>query len=260
MKKRGRKQTEITRKRISLSLKEYFSRPFARKKMSEVLKKYYSNPETRKKIAEERRKYWRGNPKINRRYTELSRKAHSSPAYRKKMSEIKKKQYKKNLEIIKRIDRKMTEWWKEHPNIRKERSIKIKNLFIRHPEKFRRFLRYGGNPSLPRFRTKQKFLVRSRGEQKIANFLFDNKIKSLYEAKTLIFKKEGQICVPDFYLPRFKTYIEFYGGYPKSWKKKVMKNKLYKKYKILCIFITPKELRDLDYYLIKEIRYHENAA
>ncbi len=191
MKKRGRKQTEITRKRISSSLKKYFQ---------------------------------------------------------------------KHPEFIKQMDRITTKWWKEHPNIRKERSIKIKKLFIKHPEKFRKFLRYGGNPSLPRFKTKQKFLVRSRGEQKIANFLHDNKIKSLYEAKPLIFEKEGQICIPDFYLSSYKIYIEFYGGYPAAWKKKVMKNKLYKKYKIPCIFITPAELQDLDYYLIREIRHHENAT
>jgi hypothetical protein len=132
-------------------------------------------------------------------------------------------------------------------------SIKAKNLFIKHPEKFRKFLKYGNNPASPRFRTKQGFKVRSRGEQEIANFLFKNKINSQYESKTLIFKEEGQICVPDFWLPQYKIYIEFYGGFPKSWKKKVMKNMLYAKHKIPCIFITPGELRDLDRYLLGEL-------
>jgi hypothetical protein len=173
---------------------------------------------------------------------------------RKRISSSLKKYFQKHPEFIKQMDRITTKWWKEHPNIKKERSIKIKNLFITHPEKFKKFLKYGSNPSRPIFRTKQKFLVRSRGEQKIANFLYDNKIKSEYESKTLIFKNEGQICIPDFYLPRFKIYIEFYGGFPAAWKKKVMKNHLYKRYKINCIFITPAELRNLDYYLIKELK------
>jgi hypothetical protein len=118
-------------------------------------------------------------------------------------------------------------------------------------------MKYGKNSSVPHLKTKQGFLVRSKGEQKIANFLYDNKIKSFYEGKTLMFEKEGQICVPDFYLPKSKThkatYIEFYGGYPAAWKKKVMKDKLYKKYKIPCVFITPSELRDLNYYLKGEL-------
>ena len=168
-----------------------------------------------------------------------------NPLARKKMSELKKKQYQERPELIAEIDRKITAWWKEHPHVRKERSVAVKRFFMKNPSKFKKFLKYGKNPSALYFKTKQKFLVRSRGEQKIADFLFENKIKSLYEGKTLIFEKEGQICVPDFYLPKFKIYIEFYGGHPKSWKKKVMKNKLYKKYKIPCIFITPAELRDL---------------
>jgi hypothetical protein len=56
----------------------------------------------------------------------------------------------------------------------------------------------------------------------------------------------GYLCTPDFQLTKSKIYIEFYGGYPGSWKKKVVKNKLYKKYKIPVISITPSELRDLD--------------
>jgi hypothetical protein len=184
-KRKGRKQTKITKRRISLSVK----------------------------------KYWENNP-----------------------------------EAIRKIDLEMTKWWREHRNIKKERSVVAKKLFIEHPEKFEKFLKYGNNPSLPQFKTKQHFLVRSKGEQQIANFLHDNKIQSQYEAKTLIFEKEGIICIPDFYLPKYKTYIEFYGGFPKAWKKKVLKNRLYKKYKIPCIFITPAELRNLDYYLIRKLK------
>jgi len=65
------------------------------------------------------------------------------------------------------------------------------------------------------------------------------------------------LCVPDFYLPKYNThnmtYIEFYGGYPKAWKKKVLKNRLYKAHKIPYIFITPAELRDLQENLVGEL-------
>ena len=177
------------------------------------------------------------------------KKYYSNPLARKKHSTAMRKRYKEHPQLAKQIDRKMTEWWREHPHVKKEMSIKVKNLFISNPDKFKKFLKYGSNPAFPRFKTKSGFLVKSRGEQKIANFLHDNKISSSYESKTLIFKEEGQVCVPDFYLPSSKTYIEFYGGHPKAWKKKVLKNKLYRKYKIPCVFITPGELRDLDYYL-----------
>ncbi len=204
MKRRGRKQTEITRKRISLSLKRYFSNPKARRRASRIKKEYYE----------------------------------------------------KHPEFLKKMDRAVTKWWREHPNIKKEMSIKAKKLFAEHPEKFKRFLKYGTNSNHLHLRTKQKFVVRSKGEQTIANFLYTNKIQSSYEEKPLFFLKEGQICVPDFYLPASKMYIEFYGGHPRAWKKKVMKNKLYKKHKIRCIFITPAELRDLNYYLIEELKRH----
>ncbi len=178
----------------------------------------------------------------------------SNPLARKRWSRLMRKRYKEHPLLASQIDRTMTKWWREHPNIKKEMSIRAKNLFISNPEKFKKFIRYGNNPASPRFHTKQGFKVRSRGEQTIANFLHKNKIKSQYESKTLIFKEEGQICVPDFYLPKYKIYVEFYGGHPKGWKKKVMKNKLYKKHKIRCIFITPGELRNLRKYLKGELR------
>ncbi len=178
----------------------------------------------------------------------------SSPIAKKKHSIYMRKRYVEHPQLANQIDRTMTKWWKEHPNIKKEMSIKAKNLFVSNPEKFKKFIKYGNNLASPRFKTRQGFKVRSKGEQAIANFLHDNNISSQYESKTLIFKTEGQICVPDFYLPSFKVYIEFYGGHPKAWKKKVLKNHLYKAHNIPCIFITPGELRNLGKYLIRELK------
>ncbi len=214
-------------------------RKHSRKEKDKIRKsvlKYYSNPLARKKIS----------IMLRKRYSDLSA--------RKKMSQTKKRQYRENPKLLKKMDRAITKWWREHPHIKKQRSEEAKALFMKHPEKFKKFLKYGSNPNVPSFKTKQKFLVRSKGEQTIANFLHDNNITALYEKKVLIFKEEGQICVPDFYLPASKTYIEFYGGHPRAWKKKVMKNKLYKKHKIKCIFITPAELRNLG----KELKGEED--
>jgi len=246
------------RKKLSESMKKYYSDPLARKRISVMLRKRYSNPSARKKLSAALKKRY-SNPLARKKMSLSLKKYFSNPEARLKMSRIRKKYFKehpefsKNPNFIRKIDRAVTKWWKEHPHIKKERSIKIKNLFIKNPEKFEKFMKYGSNNKKPHLKTKSGFLVRSHGEQKIANFLFEKKIKSSYEKQTLIFEKEGQICVPDFWLPKFKMYIEFYGGHPKAWKKKVMKNKLYKKYKIPCIFITPAELRDLEYYLKREL-------
>ena len=54
---------------------------------------------------------------------------------------------------------------------------------------------------------------KSRGERKIANFLEENDISYKYEAGVLIYQTENQprIWYPDFQIPEFSTYIEYYG-------------------------------------------------
>ena len=54
---------------------------------------------------------------------------------------------------------------------------------------------------------------KSEGERKIADFLSCNNIRYLYEAPVLInsYDSKARIWYPDFYLPEFKTYIEYYG-------------------------------------------------
>lgn len=183
------------------------------------------------------------------------RKFYSNPAARLRMSRIKKKQYKENPDLIKKIDKVITGWWKEHPSVRKKRSDEMKKLFSSHPKAFAEFLKHGKNPLKKHLKTKSGCLVRSNGERTIADFLFDNKIKFGYEEISLFFKTgrySGNICTPDFFLPSLNIFIEFYGGYPGSWKKKVLKNKIYSLYKIPVLGITPAELKDLDYYLLKD--------
>ena len=54
---------------------------------------------------------------------------------------------------------------------------------------------------------------KSAGERKIAGFLDCNNIRYLYEAPVLInsYDSKARIWYPDFYLPEFKSYIEYFG-------------------------------------------------
>jgi hypothetical protein len=58
---------------------------------------------------------------------------------------------------------------------------------------------------------KPKF--KSSGERRIAYFLDDNSIRYQYESGVLVnsVEQKPRIWYPDFYLPEFGTYIEYYG-------------------------------------------------
>ena len=60
---------------------------------------------------------------------------------------------------------------------------------------------------------KKRSVFKSEGEQKIAYFLENSSIRYQYESAVLINsdKNKPRIWYPDFYLPEFKTYIEYYG-------------------------------------------------
>ena len=54
---------------------------------------------------------------------------------------------------------------------------------------------------------------KSEGERRIASFLKDNSIKYQYEPGVLVnsWEHKPRIWYPDFYLPEFGTYIEYFG-------------------------------------------------
>lgn len=54
---------------------------------------------------------------------------------------------------------------------------------------------------------------KSKGERKIASFLGENSIKYKYEYALAVHSEQGKLRIwyPDFYLPEFKSYIEYYG-------------------------------------------------
>jgi len=237
----------------------YFSKEH-RRKLSLAQIKYYRtkgrNKSRSKAISKALKKYFKsGHPSIKSRIRNLKKYYKDHPEARKRISQVKKAQFIKNPKLAREIDKRVTEWWKDNPQARKRHSKRIRQFFINNPEAFREFMKHGKNPLKPHLKTSQGFIVRSKGEKQIANFLEKNKIPSLYESIILPITTppfNGNICTPDFYIPQWNIFIEFYGGYPAAWKKKVLKNKLYKAHKIPVLAITPAELEDMDYFLMKQ--------
>jgi hypothetical protein len=109
---------------------------------------------------------------------------------------------------------------------------------------------------------------KSEGERKIADFLVCNNIRYQYEAPILInsYDSKARIWYPDFYLPEFKTYIEYYGiaGDP-EYELGIKKKKLsYQKSGVDVISLYPWSFRkDWRGYIMQELesnilrRYHD---
>ncbi|MFH1248938.1 MAG: hypothetical protein V1660_02195 [archaeon] len=277
------KKSAATRKKISATLKEYFKThpsPFKGKKHSAAKKREMSrlkieflrqNPSWAAKKSKEMKKYCKKNPEFMRKAQKISiGYMRKHPEILERRAESIRLRYKNDKKLIKRIsfklkekwkdptyanlvDSRVTAWWREHPNMKKERAEEAREYFLAHPEDFReKFLNAKSNPFKCHIMTRQGFKVRSKGEKKIADYLFEKGIECEYESENFIL--EGWACTPDFYLPDYDYYIEFYGGFPGSRPKKVLKNRLYPKYSVACIFITPDELRDLDTAIKKELR------
>lgn len=249
--------SKTRRENISKAKKKSFRKnPDAKKLMSQIRIEFFRNPAERKKASENIKKVYQERPEIKHKISlSLKKYWNKNPEAKIEMSRIKKQQYKSNPELRNKIDRIVTAWWKAHPAERKKKADRIKKWFIENPDAFKEFMKHGKNPLKKHLKTSQGFLVRSKGEQQIANFLYKNKIPCLYESIDLMITTppfKGNICNPDFYIPSYNIFIEFYGGYPTAWKKKVLKNKIYKAHRIPVLGITPAELEDLDYYLLKQ--------
>ncbi len=201
---------------------------------------YRKHPEKGKRLSKWRIKYYRKHPELKMLIGKNTARFFANPLNRKTASE------------------RMNERYKNHPYLRKKLSIEKQRYYEKHPAALRRLLEYGKRACKRHLRTKQKWLVMSLGEKRIANFCYDIKEPLLYEAVELNFPEMDP--VPDFVMPRFNVLVEFYGGHYKAWKSKVKKNKLYKKYKIPVIFITPAELDNLNYYLIREAERMSKTA
>jgi hypothetical protein len=253
------------REKLSKASKKTWSNPIIKEKRIKNIRKITSSNSYKQKQRKITKNNW-NNLIIKEKRLNGIRKATSSKEYREKQSKISRERYsnpkeiekarklwtmQKKEKLRKKIDIAVTKWWKEHPHVRKKYSDRLKNYFIKNPKDFAdKFYNGKNNPFCPHIKTKLG-LVRSKGEKQIADFLVKNKIKAEYEAKTLML--DGYICVPDFYLEKYNTYIEFYGGYPGSRTKKVLKNKLYKKHNLKVIAITPGKLYNLKKEILEKL-------
>lgn len=99
-------------------------------------------------------------------------------------------------------------------------------------------------------------MVRSRAEALISNFLFNNKIRYIYEKPIYyVDNNENKILHPDFFLPDYNLYIEYNelneDSYLQS-KEYVMK--IYQKEKINVVIMTNKELCNISNFLIPKLK------
>lgn len=102
-----------------------------------------------------------------------------------------------------------------------------------------------------KYRTKDGHYVRSRAEVIISDWLFSECIAHAYERRVPIV--EDMYC--DFYIPKCKIYIEFW-GYEQDEKyisRKLAKQDLYKKYGLNLIEINDEILSNLDDFLPREL-------
>ena len=97
---------------------------------------------------------------------------------------------------------------------------------------------------IAKHRTADGHMVRSKAEMLIDNWLYMSEIVHAYEKKLPI--EEELYC--DFYIPKGKIYIEFWGleNEPKYAKRKADKIAIYKKYNFNLIELTDKEVFNLD--------------
>ena len=101
-------------------------------------------------------------------------------------------------------------------------------------------------------------VFKSEGEFKIARFLEQNSIKYHYESGVLVShpKDKPRIWYPDFYLPQFGTYIEYFGLSGKQHYDQGIKTKqsIYLKLGLSVIAVFPWTFNeDWEGYIMKEL-------
>lgn len=106
--------------------------------------------------------------------------------------------------------------------------------------------------------------VKSHGEQMIADFLSRNDIRYEYERPIevgiWIFNEE--LCKPDFYLPDYDVYVEYWGmkDVEEEYKRRdyrakmAWKMKQYERYDVKVISVYPDNLKNLDWIFRKRFR------
>lgn len=102
-----------------------------------------------------------------------------------------------------------------------------------------------------KYRTTDGHYVRSRGEVMIANFLFRNKIRFIYEKRVC---KDGEEYYPDFFLVDQGIYVEYWGSEDKDYvNTKNKKKDFYRKNKLVLIEIDNKDIENLEDQLERKL-------
>lgn len=100
--------------------------------------------------------------------------------------------------------------------------------------------------------------VRSRAEAMISNFLFNNKIRAIYE-KEIFYKENGESkCLhPDFYLPDYNIYLEYNELTNKNYlKSKEYTQKIYNSLNCKVIIMNDNDLTDIAAFLKPKLDLH----
>jgi len=103
-----------------------------------------------------------------------------------------------------------------------------------------------------KIRTKDGNFVQSHGEKKISEWLANNKIKYRYDERYRII--DGYAIRPDFYLPEFDVYIEYWGMDTPDYKIGMLKKlKLYQQQCKKLISLYPEDKNNLDAILKQKL-------
>src|SRR3989344_1364303 len=105
---------------------------------------------------------------------------------------------------------------------------------------------------------------RSEGEEIIGEFLKEENVDFIPEKKIENLKEDvTSYIVADFYLPKYKVYIEFFGKWNSEIHKRGYREKkeTYKKNKIPCIYLYPDNLgilKQIFYIRLKKVLLENN--
>ncbi len=224
--------------------------PELKKLMSRIKRAYWTG--ARKKRQSRRiKKFWRENPEKLKSMRQKIIQKYRATDWEKEIGKAVREYYKLNPKARILMRKRQKELYKNHPTMRKERQAIADLYYATHDEERRHFMHYRKGKA--RYRTSFGY-VKSSYEKGVADFLSIPYVFRLtgaeYEPFTLYLTHTKPI--PDFYLRKLRVIIEVYGGLPEAWKRKVKKNRDYRSLKIPVIAITPGEMWNLDYSLLKQ--------
>ena len=140
----------------------------------------------------------------------------------------------------------------KHKEKKKKENLNLSSYFLFHQNPIVNYLQ----PKNLIFIMKKKFSS-SEGEELIGEFLEEKGIKFEPEKKVPNLKEDyADYRVADFYLPEYKTYIEFFGRWniEKNKVKYQKKKEIYEKNNIPCVYLYPDNLGILEFIFRKRIR------